>query len=299
MSGGSFLGRLRRGTRWTWTSDSYRAALPADLEATVMSLPVLDRHHAKQGRSTGRVRFDSACGPLTVYLKRHDRLPWFSRAAAMIAPRGGRHTPATAEWHHLEQARALGVPVPDVVAVGETIGPWGALSSFLMVAELTGCEALNEVLPSLKASMSAREFASLKRALIPEMAEITARLHRARAFHKDLYLCHFYLDLGASARAGSKLTLIDLHRLGRHRWTALRWRWKDLGQLLYSTFGVEGIDDRDRRRFWSHYRRRMHLACPAWQARRVAAKAARYRAHHQRTNGSGRNGMEGRECDWR
>jgi len=191
------------------------------------------------------------------------------------------------------------VPVPDAVAVGEAIGPWGGLCSYLMVAELTGSEALNEVLPGLAASMPPAEFAALKRSLIRELAGITARLHAAGAFHKDLYLCHFYLDLGAIAQPGSRLTLIDLHRLGRHRWTALRWRWTDLGQLLYSTFGVEGIDDRDRLRFWAHYRRRMRLACPRWQARRVAAKAARYRAHNRPTDGTERDEMKGRECDWR
>ena len=88
------------------------------------------------------------------------------------------------------------------------------------------------------------------------MAEITATLHRARVFHKDLYLCHFFLDMSEPAASGGRLTLIDLHRLAEHRLTAAWWRWKDLGQLLFSTYGVAGIDDRDRLRFWAHYRRR-------------------------------------------
>ena len=277
MTGGPFLERLLRGTRWVWKADGYRAALPTDLDETVMGMPLLDRHHAKQGRSTGRIRFDAPAGPLTVYLKRHDRLPWPSRLAALIAPGVVLPTPAKAEWMHLEAARTLGVPVPEVVAVGETIGPWGRLSSFLMIAELTGCEALNEILPTLKGTMPAGDFEALKRRLIPEMAEIATTLHRSHAFHKDLYLCHFYLDPVATGR---RLTLIDLHRLGRHRWTAARWRRKDLGQLLYSTFGVEGIDDRDRLRFWKHYRARMGLRWPRRQAARVVSKAARYRAHN-------------------
>ena len=278
---GSFWRRLARGTRWIWLSEEYRAALPPDLDETVMSLPVTDRLHAKQGRSTGRVRFDSPWGPLTVYLKRHDRLPWRDRLAALAAPRRGRHSPAAAEWAHLRHARALGVPVPDVVAVGETIGPWGALRSFLMVAELTGCDALNEALPGLAATMPPRAFAALKRSIIREMAGITARLHRASCFHKDLYLCHFYLDTSPRATDGHRLTLIDLHRLGIHRRTGPRWRRKDLGQLLFSTDGVAGIDDRDRLRFWMHYRKALRLRFPRLQARLVRAKAARYRAHNR------------------
>ena len=137
MSHASFWDRLVRGTRWTWLAEPYRAALPADLDATVMDLESRDRLHAKQGRSTARVRFDTGEGPLSVYLKRHTGSPggrgwrpWSIRAGA-TPPRGG--------VGHLERARALGIAVPEVVAAGERIGPWGELQSFLMVAELAGC----------------------------------------------------------------------------------------------------------------------------------------------------------------
>ena len=92
MSHASFWERLVRGTRWTWLAEPYRAALPADLEATVMGLESRDRLHAKQGRSTARVHFHTGDGPLSVYLKRHYRLPWRSRLAALVDP-GGRIPP--------------------------------------------------------------------------------------------------------------------------------------------------------------------------------------------------------------
>jgi heptose I phosphotransferase len=280
MNHGSLLQRLTRGSRWVWLSDDYRAALPPDLGDRVMSIESSDRYHAKQGRSTARVRFDSDFGTLSVYLKRHDRLPWSSRVAALVYPTG-RHTPGAAEWSHLEHARSLGVRVPDAVAAGERIGPWGTLQSFLMVAELVGQRELNEIIPELAASLPAVEFARLKRALAREMAEIAARLHNASVYHKDFYLCHFFLDLSQTSRNGHRLTLIDLHRLGRHRLSAFRWRWKDLAQLLFSTFGVAGLDDRDRLRFWSHYRRLARLRLPRWQLRMVRLKADRYVAHNR------------------
>ena len=62
MSHASFWERLVRGTRWTWLAEPYRAALPADLESTVMGLESRDRLHAKQGRSTARVHFHRAKG---------------------------------------------------------------------------------------------------------------------------------------------------------------------------------------------------------------------------------------------
>ncbi len=213
MKGGSLLDRLVRGTRWVWVSDDYRAALPGDLEKTVMDLEATDRHHAKQGRTTARVRFDSPAGPLSVYLKRHWELPLSARLGALVWPEG-RHSPGAAEFVHLERARNLGVSVPDVVAAGEEIGPWGRLRSFLMVAELSHCLALHEAIPALAQGMDAGRFARLKRELIAEMAAMAATLHGHNLFHKDLYLCHFFLDPDLPAPRGRRLTLIDLHRLG-------------------------------------------------------------------------------------
>jgi heptose I phosphotransferase len=202
-----------------------------------------------------------------------------ARIGATIWPRG-RFTPASAELAHLDRARRLGVPVPDTVAAGEKIGPWGRLRSFLMVAELTDQLALHEALPQLSERLSPRDFAKLKRELAVELAGIVARLHSAHLFHKDLYLCHVFIDPKLTARVGERLTLIDLHRLAEHRWTSPRWRWKDLGQLLFSTVGVAGLDGRDRLRFWSHYVHAMALRFPRAEARAIRAKAARYLDHN-------------------
>ncbi len=289
---GSLWQRWTRGVTWAWVNDRYRDSLPADLPAGVMSLDAPDRLHVKQGRSTARVVFHAgspdgraANGPprrLSVYLKRHYRLPWPTRVAATIHP-SGRHSPAAEEWAHLEQSRALGIEVPEVVAVGERIGPRGGLTSFLMVAELTDCQPLHEALPALAARLDAPAFADLKRRLITEAARITATLHAARLFHKDLYLCHYFLDTERLERDRNtiRLVLIDLHRLSSRRLCPDWLRWKDLGQLLYSTFDVIGIDDRDRVRFWRSYRRRCPVKLASWQARVIRLRAARYRAHNR------------------
>jgi heptose I phosphotransferase len=280
MNLGSFWARLLRGTRWVWLAERYRTALPSNLADTVMDLEATDRHHAKQGRSTARVRFDAPDGPVSVYLKRHLRLPWRARIGALVHPRG-RYTPAAAEWAHLERARALGLDVPEVVAAGEQIGPWGTLQSFLMIAELSGRRELNEALPVLAGTLAPADLARLKRRVAMTLAVIAARLHNAYLFHKDLYLCHFFIAMPPGDPLAGDLALIDLHRLGEHRLTALRWRWKDLGQLLYSTFAVAEIDDRDRLRFWKHYRRLTRLRGERWQRSAIRAKAARYLSHNR------------------
>ncbi len=167
MRYGSLWERLVRGVRWSWIDPRYQAALPPDLDSSVMTLDSRDRLHSKQGRSTARVIFHHpaavdravaigdragvSSGTVAVYLKRHFRLPLLYRLAALFDP-AGRHSPAAAEWAHLERARALGVPVPEVVATGERIGPWACLQSYLMVAELTGSQELNIALPTLRPS---------------------------------------------------------------------------------------------------------------------------------------------------
>jgi len=283
VSYGSLWERWARGVNWTWINEHYRARLPDDFDVTVMSLESRDRFHAKQGRSTARVVLEETDRPLTVYLKRHFRLPWPARLAALFDP-AGRYSPAAAEWAHLEHVRALGIDVPDVVAAGERIGPRTDLRSFLMVAELSGCAPLNELLPQLAGRLDARTFAILKHRLIGEIARITATLHAARVFHKDLYLCHFFLDsvrLDLNGRP-LRVVLIDLHRLHEHRHWSNWWRWKDLGQLLFSTYGVDGITDRDRRRFWTRYCRLVGIDRPGWHARMIRLKAARYLEHNRK-----------------
>jgi len=281
---GTFWQRLVRGTRWAWLDDRYRDALPADLPGTVMGLPAPDRLHAKQGRSTARVVFDGPSGPLPVYLKRHYRLPWPARVAALVDP-AGRHTPGAAERVHLDRARRLGLDVPEVVAVGERIGPWGRLQGFLMVAELIGSVPLHEAIPGQQTRLGpGPDFERWKRRLARDAAAVAARLHGAGAVHKDLYLCHFYMDPGDP---GGRLSLIDLHRLAEPRWRRRRWVRKDLAQLLFSTFGVAGLGDRDRLRFWSAYCRLTGQGDPRREARRVARKAAGYDRHNRRAISAG------------
>ena len=166
--------------------------------------------------------------------------------------------------------------------MGERIGPGVSLQSYLMVAELVDQAPLHEAIPALAATLDPAAFARLKRALVIEMAEMVARLHAAHAFHKDLYLCHFFLPPDGFQPGGAgRLCLIDLHRLAVHRWSSVRWRCKDLGQLLFSTVGVSGVDDRDRLRFWKHYRRRLRMRFPRFEGRLAQGKAALYGKHNR------------------
>jgi heptose I phosphotransferase len=116
------------------------------------------------------------------------------------------------------------------------------------------------------------------------MARLTHELHGRRRFHKDLYLCHFYIPAADTERVPAawpgRVHLIDLHRLGHHSWTWRLWQAKDLGQLLYSS-DVHGVGVRDRLRFWRAYLGAERRSWAAWGLRCVILfKWRLYRRHN-------------------
>lgn len=287
--------RLARGTRRLYERADWGAFAGAGWPDRIMAVDVTDRFHAKQGRTTGRWVLEAGGRRLTVYLKRHYRLPrWHGLLATLWPGRGW--SPAFQEWHHLGWARDAGMPVPERVAAGEYIGPWGRLRSFLAVEELTGMLPLHEAVPLAASRLGGHEFAAWKRGLVCELARLARALHTRRWFHKDLYLCHFYVPEEAVAVVRShaeswagRVRVIDLHRLARHAWTWPLWQAKDLAQLLYSS-DVAGVTARDRLRFWRHYfgdrRRDWTTAC---LRRLILHKWRRYRRHNAKKHSGGRN----------
>lgn len=256
-TGGSLLGRLFRGRRVIQCARDWPAFAGVGWQKRIMTETVEDRLHEKQGRAIGRWTLTNDNGAsLVVFLKRHYILPRLHGLLSVLFPRRA-WSPALQEWEHLAWAKAAGIPVPRAVAVGEILRPWGRLQSFIAVEELAGMLPLHQAIPLAFERLPPTEFARWKRGLIAEMARLTRELHRRRAFHKDLYLCHFYIaesDTAAPPTAWpGKAVMIDFHRLGRH---PRLWPWyavKDLGQLLYSS-DVSGVTSRDRLRFWKRYR---------------------------------------------
>jgi heptose I phosphotransferase len=288
----TFWHRLRHGLRRLRQRADWSSFAGPDWPEDIMTVAVTDRFHAKQGRSTGRWVLRAPGSPgepdrcLTVYLKRHHELPRWRGLLAVLWP-GGDWSPAMQEWHHLEWARGQGLPVPVPVAAGEFIGPGGRLQSFLAVEELTDMLPLHEAIPLAAMQLPPALFRRWKRGLVAEMARLARQLHDRRYFHKDLYLCHFYIhrnDTSVLPPEGwrGRVSLIDLHRLARHPWTWRMWQLKDLAQLLYSS-EIPGVDFRDQVWFWRNYRG-VGVRCGAgrWLRRCVLFKWRRYRAHNLR-----------------
>jgi hypothetical protein len=270
-----------RGVRYWRQRNDWPHLAGDDWPERIMTLPVTDHFHAKQGRSTGRLVLERNNRRLVIYLKRHYRLPRWLGWLATLWPRG-RWSPAMQECANLDWAAAQGLPVPKVVAAGEAIGPWGRLQSFLAIEELTDMLPLHEAIPLAAATLAPWTFRRWKAGLVRELARLAKFLHDQRVYHQDLYLCHFFVhrnDLHAPSDWRGRVHLIDLHRFGRHAWTSLRFQIKDLSQFLFSS-ELPGVDDRDRLRFWRHYLGRERQGSAKVLAWWVRLKAARYRRHN-------------------
>ena len=157
--------RWIRGVSWTWVNERYRGRLPEGFEATIMSLRTDDRLHAKQGRSTARVVFHPA-----------RREPRRRRIRSRSISSGTIGSPGRPGWRRPSIPRGRTPRRPPSGPTSSVPGRWesrfptssrpasgsarmAGLSSFLMVAELTDCEALHEVLPKLADRLDPSEFA--------------------------------------------------------------------------------------------------------------------------------------------
>ncbi|VTR97253.1 lipopolysaccharide core heptose kinase : Lipopolysaccharide kinase (Kdo/WaaP) family OS=Singulisphaera acidiphila (strain ATCC BAA-1392 / DSM 18658 / VKM B-2454 / MOB10) GN=Sinac_3096 PE=4 SV=1: Kdo [Gemmata massiliana] len=282
----SWWRRIRRGVRLIRRQADWERFAGEDWPDRVMQVPLTDREYQKQGRSIGRKVFTEGRDKLSVYLKRHYRLPWLQGVLATLMP-GRAWSPGLQEWQRLCWAKEHGFPVPRPVAAGQFVGPWGKLQGFLAVEELHGMLPLHEAVPRAARTLDARSFARWKCGLTAELARLARELHLRKVFHKDLYFCHFYIPEALTRTVPSDWTnravMIDLHRLSRHPVTAVWWQVKDVAQLLFSS-DVEGVTARDRVRFWKLYRRNWPGGkCPGeWLRPLVKWKWNLYRRHNEK-----------------
>lgn len=251
----SLWGRLARGFRKLFAASDWEAFAGVGWPDRIMHEEVTDRFHAKQGRSIGRWTLKADDGrKLVVYLKRHYRLPRSHGLLAMLFP-SKAWSPGLQEWQHLHRAKELGLPVPRAVAAGEFVERC-RLQSFLAVEELTEMLPLHEAIPLAEKALEPAAFQRWKQSLVKELARLAHVLHDRSFYHKDLYLCHFYIHVDDTrslpADWQTRVIVIDLHRLAHHRLTGLWWKVKDLAQLLYSS-EIAGVNARDRIAFWRAY----------------------------------------------
>jgi len=190
------------------------------------------------------------------------------------------------EWQALARLQQAAVPSMCAVAFGEKGANPARQQSFIITEELAPTIDLEQFCANWPAEPPSPR---LKRALIGEVARMTAAMHQAGVNHRDCYICHFLLHLEpAPTPEHLRLSLIDLHRAQTRKQVPKRWRNKDLAGLYFSALEI-GLTRRDKLRFLkSYFKRPLRdiLQSEARLLRGLQCKAQRLQKRYLRKEGA-------------
>jgi tRNA A-37 threonylcarbamoyl transferase component Bud32 len=172
---------------------------------------------------------------------------------------------AATEAGAVELLRQAGIATVPLVAWGTSPDGRG----FLISSDLTG------MIPS---DQAIRNRAS-DRDILPRIAALAAKLHRSGLHHRDLYLCHFFVDPEDDR---SEIHLIDPGRVSRLPMFPLNLRWivKDLAQLCYS-LRETGMGGEQHHELLRCYFAQAHVPCQ-WVIRWLLPLKIAFIARHDR-----------------
>ncbi len=154
------------------------------------------------------------------------------------------------EWQAIQKLEQLGVETMQLAGYGRIGLNPAQQKSFVITEDLAGCVSLEDYCCDW--SEKPPPFTQ-KRDLIKRVAEMARCLHQNGVNHRDLYICHFLLQLPWDGSEKSlRLHLIDLHRVQLRKQTPVRWVVKDVGSLHFSSMEI-GLTRRDRLRFLRIY----------------------------------------------
>jgi len=202
-------------------------------------------YRALEGRRTLRTEV----GGQGYFVKIHQGIGWCEIGKNLLT---GKYPVLGAgqEWRALERLQQAGVPSMRAVAFGERGCNPARQQSFIITEELAPTIDLEQFCANWRTQPPEPV---LKRALIQEVARITAGMHQAGVNHRDCYICHFLLHLDPVPTVDNlRLSLIDLHRAQTRQKVPKRWRNKDLAGLYFSALEI-GLTHRDKLRFLKTY----------------------------------------------
>lgn len=243
----------------------------------------LDKAGLESWRQRWRMRLEDETGRGRVaYLKRFRRPP-LRRQVERWRSGHWRVSTAGSEWSNARALADAGIAAVEAVAFGQRMtGVWEQ-ASFILLAEVRG-ESLERWVPAHVPRIDRDRAPQTRRQRLEALARFVARFHRAGFVHRDLYLCHVFMEeAGDGPVPGGEsgcesFRLIDLQRVFRPRWRRWRWVVKDLAALNYST-PLDRVGPAERLRFLCRYVRECGRYGSARQlARRVGARTARMMA---------------------
>jgi len=206
-------------------------------------------YRKQQGRTTLRFAFNGK----HYFVKIHRGIGWKEIAKNLLQFRlpllGAQN-----EWQAIQHLEELNIHTMPLVGYGKRGWNPAHLQSFVITEELADTLSLEDFCrdwPIAPPSLI------LKRALIRQVAQIARKLHEHGMNHRDLYICHFLLDVSPGQDKvdprSLRLYLIDLHRMQIRSHIPSRWRIKDIAALYFSSMDI-GLTKGDILRFMRVYR---------------------------------------------
>lgn len=213
----------------------------------------------------------SESGPAVVYVKRYSRTPlgqqWDRVRRQSIAH-------SRAHWEYAQSRRLAGLHISVPAAVGFVEEMLGSLErSSAVLLECVAGDGFDRVWARLRSQDAPLTRGIARHDTTVRLARFVAAFHETGFCHRDLYLCHVFVDLDPDGGRPPRFSLIDLARTHRPRWRRLRWIIKDLAQLDASAREI-GATRGDRWRFLLAYLNLPRGARRArWYARRIVRKS--------------------------
>ena len=191
-------------------------------------------YREKEGRRTLRFEIKGEA----FFLKFHNGVGWyeiFKNLFQMRLPIIG----ASNEWLAIKLLGDIGVNTLTPVAYGEKgINP-ARQKSFVITEELKKTLSLARYVDQWQEMPPSY---NLKTAIISKLAHIAKTLHDNGINHRDLYLCHFLLDISHGVEKvdhnNIKFFLVDLHRAQIRNEVPLRWKVKDVASIYFSAMNL-------------------------------------------------------------
>ncbi len=215
---------------------------------------------------------DDADGAL-LYVKRYADTP-LTEQWDRIRRQSVRHSRAYWEFVQSQRLAEAYITVPCAIGfVEEMRGPFEQRSAVLL-EEAPG-DGFDRVWQRLCERDAPLTRGIARHDLVARLARFVAAFHGTGYCHRDLYLCHVFVELDPHDAQPPRFTLIDLARTHRPRWRRMRWILKDLSQLDASARQINATRT-DRWRFLLTYLN-LPLRAPRarWYARRILRRSNR------------------------
>ena len=203
----------------------------------------------KDGRRTLCFKYDKK----RFFGKFHSGVGWKKILKNLLQFRKPPVLSAQNEWQAILKLKQLNIDTMKLVGYGKTGWNPGSIKSFVITEELQNIISLEDYCRDWNTKLPDK---AIKKSIIIKVAQIARTIHKNGMNHKDLYICHFLLDISQGIEnidpENIRLFLIDLHRVEIRSKIPFYWRAKDVSAILFSSLDI-GLTKQDISLFMQTY----------------------------------------------